>query len=53
MIERCARAEPLFDHLPGGIVINLVSIGALRTAQVTAETGEPARLIVCVIYKTA
>ena len=53
VVERRVRAEPLFDHLPGGVVADRVGVGVRRTAQVAAEAGEPARLIIAVIDSAA
>src|SRR5262249_32874971 len=50
VVERRIRAEPLFDHLPSGVVADRVGVvDRCASTQGTAETGEPARLIMAVI----
>src|SRR6266511_834201 len=53
VVERHVCTEPLFNHLPGGVVADRVGVGGWRAAQVAAEAGEPACLVVAVIDRLA
>src|SRR5262245_19692573 len=50
VVERRVRTETLFDLLAGGGVAGPVGGGVWRSAQVAAEAGGPARLVVAIVY---